>query len=95
MIIVLWSNSAWALAMEYYTYGGFDPVMQAFNRLALIFSDANYNYLFTAFAVYGVIGGAIGGLNAAATTGRLLQLGWIVKLIAGVVVMAGLLFAKG
>lgn len=95
MVIVLWSSSAWALAMEYYTYGGFDPVMQAFNRLALIFSDANYNYLFTAFVVYGVIGGAIGGLNAAATTGRLLQLGWIVKLIAGVVVMAGLLFPKG
>lgn len=95
MAIVLWSNSAWALAMEYYTYGGFDPVMQAFNRLALIFSDANYNYLFTAFAVYGIVGGAVGGLNAAATTGKLLQFGWVIKLIAGIVVMAGLLIPKG
>ena len=33
-------DTALALDMEYYTYGGFNPIVQAFTRVALIFSDA-------------------------------------------------------
>ena len=94
-MIVLWTNPAWALSMEYYTYGGFDPVMQAFNRIALIFSDANYIGLYSAFTALGIAGGAIGALNSIATTGRLFHFGWIIQLIAGVVILSGLIIPRG
>lgn len=93
--IVLMADSAWALNMEFYTYGGFNPVMQAFLKIALIFSDANYNALFTVFAIGGIIIGAISGMSAAFTTGRLLQLGWIAKVIAGAALFFALMVPKG
>lgn len=93
--IMLTASSAWALDMEFYTYGGFNPVMQAFLKIALIFSDANYNALFTVFAIGGILIGAISGLSAAFTTGRLLQLGWIAKVITGAVLFIALLVPKG
>lgn len=36
---------AFALAQEYYTWGGHDAVVSAFNKSALIFSDASYSSL--------------------------------------------------
>lgn len=93
--IIMTAGSAWALDMEFYTYGGFNPVMQAFLKIALIFSDANYNALFTVFAIGGIAIGAISGLSAAFTTGRLLQLGWIAKVITGAALFIALLIPKG
>jgi len=34
--VLLSAGSALALDMEYYTYGGFNPIVQAFIRIALI-----------------------------------------------------------
>lgn len=93
--IIMTAAPAWALDMEFYTYGGFNPVMQAFLKIALIFSDANYNALFTVFAIGGILIGAISGLSAAFTTGRLLQLGWIAKVITGAALFIALLVPKG
>ena len=56
--ILLSASSAMALDMEYYTYGGFNPIVQAFIRIALIFSDAGYQGLIFVMTVIGIIAGA-------------------------------------
>ena len=38
--LALTAGPAFALDMEFYTYGGFNPVVQAFIKIALIFSDS-------------------------------------------------------
>ena len=43
--LVLFAQSAYALDMEYYTYNGFDAVVPAFQKVALIFGDSNYQSL--------------------------------------------------
>ncbi|MDP3695930.1 MAG: hypothetical protein Q8R42_07445, partial [Desulfocapsaceae bacterium] len=48
---IFYVSPAFAMDMEYYTYGGFGPITQAFTRLALIFSDAGYIGLFAVVTV--------------------------------------------
>ena len=52
--VLLSAGSALALDMEYYTYGGFNPIVQAFIRIALIFSDASYQGLIFGSSSFGV-----------------------------------------
>lgn len=60
---------ALALDMEYYTYGGFNPITQAFNKIALIFSDSGYQGLLFVVMVLGLIAGVTAWLARAATGG--------------------------
>ena len=55
---LLSADTALALDMEYYTYGGFNPIVQAFTRVALIFSDAGYQGLITVMTIMGVLAGS-------------------------------------
>lgn len=59
---IFYVTPAFAMDMEYYTYGGFGPITQAFTRLALIFSDAGYIGLFAVVTVMGFLAGAISWL---------------------------------
>ncbi len=52
--------------MEYITYNGFDPVVSAFQKVALIFSDNGYKALFFSVVVAGMLGGVISVLAKAA-----------------------------
>ncbi|MBU3943318.1 MAG: conjugal transfer protein TraG N-terminal domain-containing protein [Proteobacteria bacterium] len=89
------ATPAYAMDMEYYTYGGFGPITQAFTRLALIFSDAGYIGLFTVVTVLGFLAGAISWLVQAANGGKATPLIWAVPVIFGVVLYLGLFVPKG
>ena len=53
-LILFLVNAALALDMEYYTYGGFNPITQAFTKIALIFSDSGYQGLLYVVTVLGI-----------------------------------------
>lgn len=91
----LLANSALALDMEYYTYGGFNPIVQAFNRLALIFSDAGYVSLLTVMTLIGFVGGAFAWIAKAATGAKIIPLVWVIPVIAGAALYLALFVPKG
>jgi conjugal transfer mating pair stabilization protein TraG len=86
---------AFAMDMEYYTYGGFGPITQAFNRLALIFSDAGYVGLFAVVAVIGFLAGAISWLVQVSNGGKATPLIWTVPIFFGIILYFGLFVPKG
>ena len=89
------ATPAYALDMEYYTYGGFGPITQAFTRLALIFSDAGYIGLFSVVTVLGFLAGSISWFVQVANGGKATPLIWAVPVIFGVVIYLGLFVPKG
>lgn len=86
---------AYALDMDYYTYGGFEPIVQAFTRLALIFSDAGYIGLFAVTMVLGIIAGSIAWSVKAATGAQIIPMVWAVPVITGAVIYLALFIPKG
>ena len=95
VLLVFWAKSAWALDMEFYTYGGFDLMVQAFNLIALIFSDIDFKQLMYVFAIYGLIGGGIGWIVATASGQRQVPLLWMVKMIVGAALYLALFVPTG
>ncbi len=89
------ATPAYAIDMEYYTYGGFGPITQAFTRLALIFSDAGYIGLFAVVTVLGFIAGGISWLVQVSNGGKAVPLIWAVPVIFGAVIYLGLFVPKG
>ena len=89
------ASPAYALDMEYYTYGGFGPITQAFTRLALIFNDAGYIGLFSVVTVLGFLAGSISWFVQVANGGKATPLIWAVPVIFGVVIYLGLFVPKG
>ncbi len=89
------ATPAYALDMEYYTYGGFGPITQAFTRLALIFSDAGYIGLFSVVTVLGFLAGSISWFVQVSNGGKATPLIWAVPVIFGVVIYLGLFVPKG
>ena len=86
---------AMALDMEYYTYGGFNPITQAFNKIALIFSDSGYQGLLFVVMVLGLIAGVTAWLARAATGARVIPLVWAVPVFIGAVLYLALFVPKG
>jgi len=54
LLDVVYPGAVAALDMEYYTYGGFTPVELAWEKISLIFSDANYVSLFFVTMTMGI-----------------------------------------
>ena len=71
-LFLLLAWPALALDMEYYTYGGFNPITQAFTKIALIFSDSAYQGLLFVIMVLGLIAGVAAWLARAATGARVI-----------------------
>src|SRR5664279_5225346 len=83
--LVLFAKSAYALDMEYYTYNGFDAVVPAFQKVALIFGDSNYQSLLfcvlTASFAFGslvVVMKALGGRFTPAAWAAPIAMGFII-----------------
>jgi len=95
ILFLAMAQSVYAMDMEYYTYGGFGPITQAFTRLALIFSDAGYIGLFTVVTVLGFLAGGISWLVQVSNGGKATPLIWAVPVIFGVVLYLGLFVPKG
>ena len=95
-IFFLWpAVPALALDMEYYTYGGFNPITQAFTKIALIFSDSGYQGLLFVVTVLGILAAACGWLARAATGARIIPLVWAVPVLVGAVMYLALFVPKG
>ena len=81
---------AMALDMEYYTYGGFNPITQAFTKIALIFSDSGYQGLLFVIMVLGLIAGVTAWLARAATGARVIPMVWTVPVFFGAILYLAL-----
>ncbi|WP_319549520.1 conjugal transfer protein TraG N-terminal domain-containing protein [Desulfogranum marinum] len=91
----LTASSSLALDMEYYTYGGFNPITQAFTKIALIFSDTGYQGLLFVIMVLGLLAGVTAWLARAATGARVIPLVWAVPVVFGAVLYLALFVPKG
>ncbi len=89
------ATPAMALDMEYYTYGGFNPIVQAFTKIALIFSDSGYQGLLFVIMVLGLIAGVTAWLARAATGARVIPMVWAVPVFFGAILYLALFVPKG
>ena len=94
-LFLLSAGPVFALDMEYYTYGGFNPITQAFTKIALIFSDSGYQGLLFVIMVLGLIAGVSAWLARAATGARVIPLVWAVPVLFGAVLYLALFVPKG
>ena len=94
LTISLASKAAFALDMEYYTYGGFEQIVGAFSKMALIFSDSGFGAAVFVAMVVGILFGGI-ALVMRAVGGRFSTLSWGVPLMAGYLVYAAMIVPQG
>lgn len=94
--LVLIPALAMALEMEFYTYGGHDAVVNAFNKVALIFGDNAYKSLFFTLMVAGIFFGgtafylkSISGGNAGSA------FAWIFPAVIGIIIYIAMIVPKG
>lgn len=86
---------AFALSLDYYTYDGFQETVDAFTRLALIFSDTAFMGFTVTFAIVGVLAGAL-MFGAKAHMGQATNpIGWLIPILFGAVVFKGLVIPTG
>ena len=92
---LLLATPALALDMEYYTYGGFNPIVQAFTKIALIFSDVSYEGLIFITTVLGIIAATYSYVGKAAIGMRIVPLTYLVPILFGAVVYLAAFVPKG
>ncbi len=80
---------------EYYTYGNFDSIYQAFLRISLIFSDPRYKGSFAVAAVLSVLCCTIGFWLQGLSGGRSGVLSYVVPLITGALIYGALIVPTG
>ncbi len=91
IIIFLLAFASPALAaMEYYTYGGFDPVVIAFQNVARIFGDNSYKAFIVAFATLGISFGSIGAFSRFMTGQTANPISWFVPVAFGMTIYSSL-----
>lgn len=95
MLLFLVPVRAFALDMEYHTYNGFDPILTAFQKIALIFGHNSFRGLFFSVVVAGILFGGL-ALYMKAFMGNRFSLGaWLTPLAIGVVLYLGLIIPTG
>ncbi|MDB5978335.1 MAG: hypothetical protein JWR07_5095 [Nevskia sp.] len=55
ILLLLMPLPAFCLDMDFYTYDGFQETVDAFTRLALIFSDTAFMGFAATFAIFGIL----------------------------------------
>jgi conjugal transfer mating pair stabilization protein TraG len=88
-------SSAFALDMEYHCYNGFDPIVTAFQKVALIFGANDYRGLFFSMAVVGVMFGGMFVYLKVFMGGRLSLGAWATPFFLGVILYLGLMVPTG
>lgn len=79
-----------AVELDYYTYGGFRPTVDAFRRLALVFSDEGYGYIIAAFAAAGMLfGGVASGIKGISGAGPGARLHSLLVTLVGISIYTG------
>lgn len=95
LFLVVSATPAWAFDMEYYTYGGFGPVTDAFRKIALIFSDDGYKGLFFTIAAMAIFFSGAAWTVKMASGMRMAPLTWGVPVLLGIAIYLGLFVPKG
>ncbi len=80
-----------ALTVEFYVYNGFDSILSVLQFVALIFSDATYQQLFTVVIVLGIVFGGAGATFRGFMSGEYSLLGWTLPILIGVIIYFGLI----
>jgi hypothetical protein len=97
VLLMLLSQSVYAVDMDFYVYGDFDATVGGFRRAALIFADADYLGLFFIASVFGIFSGGITlfwrGLWSDIRIGQLLE--YIFYPIMGMTLWATLIMQTG
>lgn len=85
-----------AFTTDFYTYGGYDAVLSAFQRIASIFADSNFIGLFSVALISGFLFGGMSAYWAAMQKGSVGPLqSWIMAVIVGIVIYLALIVPKG
>ncbi len=87
-------SPSFALDMEYYTYNGFGPIVTAFEKIALIFSDNAYHRLFFAIIVLGILFGGISPYFSE-RQGPFSSFSWVIPFFAGLIFYFSLILPTG
>lgn len=81
--------------LDFYTYNGFDFVVSAFTRVALLFSATNFTGLFISFAVLGIIfAGSAASLRGVTGNFPTVQ-SWFAPILLGMVIFKALMLPTG
>ena len=91
----LWAAPAWALDMEFHTYGGFNAVANAFRQVALILSDSGFTGLFYVVAVLVVLFGGIAFFMRMVGGLHLDPVSWTWPIMLGMAVYMAAVVPKG
>lgn len=94
-LLALWAAPALALDMEFYTYGGFNSVANAFKQVALILNDSGFTGLFYVVAVLGILFGGIAFFLRLVGGMRLDPISWTWPILVGMVIYVAMIVPKG
>ena len=89
------ARPVFALDMEFYTYGGFEVVLEAWQMIALIFGDAGYQALFFSIITLGIFLGGAAAYIKLLMGGKGSPLAWVWPIGMGVVLYLGAVVPKG
>ncbi|NKE70173.1 conjugal transfer protein TraG N-terminal domain-containing protein [Candidatus Manganitrophus noduliformans] len=95
LVVILSHSTSHAIEMEYYTYNGFNAVVSAFTKIALIFSDADYKGLFFTVIVLGILMGGVVVYFLALSGARVTPLSWTWPVGIGITLYLALVLPKG
>lgn len=95
LLIVLLPSAALAVDFDYYVYGGFDAVVNAFNKLALVFGDNGYMSFYAFSIAAGIFFGCVTIAARILGGGNGSPMSWIVPALVGIGVYLSLAVPKG
>ena len=95
LLTTMRATPAWALDMEFYTYGGFSSVANAFRQVALILSDSGFTGLFFVVAVLGILFGGIAFFMRMVSGVHLDPVSWTWPILLGMAVYMAAVVPKG
>ncbi len=93
--LVLVPTAAFATDMEYYTYGGFQPIVSAFKLIAAIFGNNSYKALFYTVVVSAASFAGLAALAKLTAGGNGSILGWTVPMLIGIAFYIALFIPTG
>jgi len=79
---------------DYYVWGGFDAVVNAFQKLALIFGDDGYKSFYFVSVTAGIFFGGLAMVAKMLGTGNGSVQGWLVPALIGIMVYLALILPK-
>ena len=95
LLIILLPTAALAVDFDYYVYGGFDAVVNAFNKLALVFGDNGYMSFYAFSIAAGIFFGCVTVAARILGAGNGSPMQWIVPALVGIGIYLSLAVPKG